>query len=135
MFVEKSLNGVLGGAVRGRAIDAGIGVDRRTGGFRVFASAVLHREWSDEDPGIARTDVSLVGSIDRQFDRERYLARAFAVLNPADASAFVRGLLVWRVRDDLAFEVSAAAFLGTGDDTLSRFKRRDFALTRLRWHY
>lgn len=133
VFTEKSLQGAAGTAVRGRAFDAGAGVDRRTGDFRIFASAILHRQWSSEDPFIARTDVSLVGSIERQFGRDRYLARGFAVVNPGDGSGFVRGLLVLRVRDNVAVEGSAAAFTGDGDDTLARFKTRDFLLIRVRW--
>ena len=133
VFVEKTLQGAAGTAVKGRAFDAGAGVDRRTGDFRIFASAILHRQWSIEDPSVTRTDVSLVGSIERQFDRDRYLARAFAVINPGDGSGFVRGLLVMRLRDNVAVEGSAAAFIGDGDDTLARFKTRDFMLIRVRW--
>jgi len=133
VFVEKTLQGAAGTAVKGRAFDAGAGVDRRTGDFRIFASAILHRQWSIEDPSVTRTDVSLVGSIERQFDRDRYLARAFAVVNPGDGSGFVRGLLVMRLRDNVAVEGSAAAFIGDGDDTLARFKTRDFMLIRVRW--
>ena len=133
VFIEKTLQGAAGTAVKGRAFDAGAGVDRRTGDFRIFASAVLHRQWSIEDPSVERTDLSLVGSIERQFDRDRYLARVFAVINPGDASGFVRGLLVARVRDNVAVEGSAAAFIGDGDDTLARFKTRDFMLIRIRW--
>ena len=55
------------------------------------------------------------------------------MINPGDASGFVRGLVVWRVRDNVAVEGSAAAFLGDGDDTLARFKTRDFLLVRVRW--
>ena len=133
MFTEKTLQGATGTAVKGRAFDAGAGFDRRTGEFRVFASAILHRQWSTEDPSVSRTDVSLVGSIERQFGRDRYLARAFTVINPGDASGFVRCLFVWRVRDDVAVEGSAAAFLGEGDDALARFNTRDFMLVRVRW--
>jgi hypothetical protein len=135
LFAEKSLASATGNVVRGRALDAGVGVDRRTGEFRVFASAVLRREWSAAEPSVDRTDLSLIGSIERQFGRERYLARVFGVVNPVDASAFVRGLFVWRLQDDVALEASAAAFPGTGDDAVSRFKTRDFVLTRLRWRW
>lgn len=135
-FVKKTFRRTNGlGLVAGQGIDAGLGFDRRTGEYRVFGSILLHREWSNEDPGIENTNVNLVGSIERQFSRDRYLARAFAVVNPADRSGFVRGLFVWRVRDDAAFEASAAMFLGEGDDMLARFKGRDFVLTRLRWRF
>lgn len=136
MFVRKTLSGVTGtGAVDGRAFDGGFGFDRRTGDYRVFGSVIVHREWSSEDPLLSKTDVSLVGSIDRRFNRDRYLVRGFAVVNPGDASAFIRGLLVWKVRDDVSIEGSAAAFLGTSDDTLGRFADRDFLLARIRFRW
>ena len=109
-----------------------MGVDRRAGAFRVFSSVVLHREWSEEDPLVARTDVNVVGSIERSFGRERYLARAFAVVNPIDAAVFLRAALVWSARDRLTVEGSAGAFMGTSDDTIGRFKTRDFMVVRLR---
>lgn len=121
-----------GGVLNTRAVDAGVGFDRRSGEFRVFGSAVLHREWTSDGPTVRRTDLSLVGSIERQFSRDRYLARVFAVVNPGDASGFVRGLIVSRLGDNIAVEFSAAAFVGEGDDTLSRFRTRDFVLARLR---
>jgi hypothetical protein len=132
-FVEKQFAGLTRpGPVDGHAIDGGVGVDRRSGDYRVFGSMLIHREWSSEDAGVARTDVSLVGSVDRMFGRDRYLVRAFGVLNPGDRSGFLRGLLVWTARDNFAVEASAGAFLGTGDDTLGRFKGRDFLFGRVR---
>ncbi len=132
-FTEKQLMGVtVPGAVRGRVIDAGIGIDRRAGDFRVYATGLFHREWSAEDPGVERKDFTVVGSVERSLAREVHLVRAFAVVNPADQSAFLRGLWRWLVADNTALEVSAGAFLGTSDDTLGRFKRRDFVFARLR---
>ncbi len=120
------------GLVHGRALDAGVGFDRRAGEFGVFGSALVHREWSAEDALVERTDVNLVGSVERSFGRERYLARAFAVVNPGDASAFLRGLFGWRARDRIALEWSGGAFLGTSDDTIGRFRTRDFVSFKLR---
>ena len=136
LFVDKQLAGIarLDG-VPGRAFDAGVGVDRRSGDYRVFASAIVHREWSDRAPALTKADLNLVGSIDRDIARGRYFVRGFAVVNPADASAFVRALFVWKVRDDVSLEGSAAAFLGTSDDTLGRFQDRDFLLTRIRYRW
>ena len=120
------------GSVQGRSVDVGIGFDRRAGEFRLFGSGILHREWSSTDPSVERTDVSLVGSIERSFDRERYLSRAFAVVNPGDRSMFLRGLFAWKPRDRVAIEGSGGAFVGSSDDTLGRFKTRDFVLVALR---
>jgi hypothetical protein len=132
-FVERSFTGrSRPGLVDGRSFDGGVGVDRRAGSFRVFSSVVVHREWSDEDPLVSRTDVNIVGSIERSLDRERYLARAFVVVNPVDAAVFLRAVLLWNVRDRLTMEGSAGTFLGSSDDTIGRFKTRDFMVVRMR---
>ena len=135
VFVEKTIVSESGLPGPGRVVDAGIGFDRRTGNYRVFGSVLIRREWSHAAPSMSRTDVSIVGSIEREFARERYLARVFAVVNPGDASAFVRALVVARLRDNLALELSGAGFAGTGDDTLSRFRTRDFGLARVRVYW
>jgi len=125
------------GVVDGRAVDAGVGVDRSAGDYRVFASLVWHRDWTIEGPTRVNRDVSLIGSIERRFARDRYLVRLFGVANPVDDSGFVRGVVAWSVRDNVALEGSAGLFLGSGtaSDTLSRFRDRDFAFARLRWYF
>jgi hypothetical protein len=136
LFAEKTfLAASRPGTVSGHAIDAGVGVDRKTGEFRIFASVLFHRDWAPSDPAINRSNVDLVGSIERTFSRDRYLARAFAVVNPDDKAGFARFVLLWKMRDDVAVELSAAAFFGRGDDVLSRFHRRDFVLTRIRYQW
>lgn len=135
-FVQKTLQAVSRpGLVAGDVLEAGAGLDRRAGQSRVFASVLLHREWSAEDPRVARSDVNVVGSVERSFRRERHHARAFVVLNPADASAFVRGLWTWTPADNLSFHASAGTFLGEGDDAIARFKGRDFLIGRLTVHW
>lgn len=121
--------------VRGRAFDAGLGLNRNAGLVNVFVSVLFHRQWSDADPGIDRTDVTLVGSLDRSFGRERYLLRVFGATTPADESGFLRGLFGWRLRDNLTLELSAAAFMGQGETSLGRFEGRDFLLARLRYDW
>ena len=133
LFTERTFARATGvGLVRGRSADVGIGLDRRVAEFRVFASTIVHREWSDLDREIDRTDVSVVGSIERAFGRERYLGRAFAVVNPRDEAAFLRGLMAWRPRDQMSLEASAGAFLGTASDAIGRFRTRDFVLGSVR---
>ena len=136
-FVEKYFGAasVPQGLVRGQAIDAGIGINRNAALVNVFVSVLFHKQWSDVDPLIDRTDVTLVGSIDRSFGRERYLVRVFGATTPADASGFLRGLFGWRLRDNLTLELSAAAFMGAGDTVLGRFEGRDFLLARLRYDW
>jgi hypothetical protein len=132
VFTERTIAGVLRpGLVRARALDAGAGFDRSAGGLRVFGTVLVRRRWSPEDSAVAATDVSVVGSVERSFGRERYRGRLFAVVNPHDAAGFVRGLFTWSVHDNVSVEASAAVFLGDGDDLLSRFQDRDFVFTRL----
>ena len=133
VIVERRFAGIsTPGSVSGRSLDAGAGFDRRAGDFRLYGSLLVHRDWSSDDPAIDKTDVSVVGSVERLFNRERWLARAFALVNPADGSGFVRGLVTWKPRDRLAVDFSAGAFLGNGDDTISRFNGRDFVLIGVR---
>ena len=120
-----------------RAFDVGVGVDRSAGDYRIFTSVVWHRDWTTEGPVQVNHDLSLIGSIERRFARDRYLVRLFGVANPVDESGFVRGVVAWSVRDNVALEGSAGLFLGseTSSDTLSRFRDRDFAFARLRWYF
>ncbi len=116
-----------------QSFDAGAGVDRKTGEFRVFASAIVHRDFATP---VAKpvTNVNLVASVERKFGHDHYLGRVFAIANPDDRSAFLRGLFVWSATDQVAVEFSAAKFAGRGDDAISRFAGRDFAGLRVRWY-
>lgn len=135
-LVEKQLAGVTrAGLVDGRVIEAGGGVERRVGELRAYGMVLVRREWSPEDPAIANTDTSLVGSLERPFARERYVARVFALANPGDRSGFVRALLRWDARDNVAVDVSGALFLGDGDDLVSRFSDRDFLFLRVGYYF
>lgn len=116
-----------------QAFDVGVGVDRKTGEFRLFASAILHRDFATPFAE-ASTNLNVIGSIERKFGRDHYLARAFGIVNPDDRSGFLRGLLLWSATDQVAVEVSAAKFVGSGDDGISRFAGRDFAGVRIRWY-
>jgi hypothetical protein len=120
------------GPVSGRSFDAGFGFDRRAGALRVFGSALMHREEAPDDNNAVRTDYTLIGSIDRSFHQERVTSRGFLVTNPEDRSGFYRGVLLWKIRDRIALELSGGGFFGTSDDTVGRFRQRDFFATRLR---
>ena len=135
-FTEKRLAaGSAPDGIDGHVLEVGFGFDRRAGDYRVFGSVVTRREWSVEDVTVNRTNVNLVGSVERSFGRERYRTRLFGVVNPGDAAAFVRGVFSWSLQDNVAVEGSAAAFLGTSDDALGRFKERDFLFARLRYWF
>jgi hypothetical protein len=109
-----------------------LGFDRRAGPLRVYGTFLMQRESAPLDGNAVRTNYTLVGSVDRAFNRDRMTARAFVVTNPADQSGFFRGIFLWRMRDQVALEVSAGAFLGTSDDLIGRFEGRDFVAGKLR---
>jgi len=135
-FPDRQVTGTFG-SLDGRALDAGIGVDRSAGDYRVFTSVVWHRDWTSEGPTLVNNDLSVIGSIERRFSRDRYLVRVFGVANPVDESGFLRGLAAWSMRDNVALEASAGLLFGSASstDTLSRFRDRDFAFARVRWFF
>jgi hypothetical protein len=116
----------------GSSIDAGGGVDRKAGAYRVSGEVLVHHE---SHGALARTDVSLLLSADRQFARQRYETRAFGVYNPDSRSGFLRGILTANLRDNVKVEGSLGWFAGSGEDTISRFSDSDFLYLRMRWYY
>ena len=137
-FVDRTLQAIERPVLaNGRAFEAGIGVDRRTGAYRVSGSVVATRRWVTDNssavsPEIDRADVTLVAVVDRSFARETRTLRVFAVYNPNEASVFARVITAWSLRDNLAFEASGGWFTGDGVDVLSRFATRDFLYGRLK---
>jgi len=120
----------------GQSIDAGAGVDRKAGDYRISGSVILHRErYTDVLPGTdtGRTDTSIVLSADRTFAREKYQGRLFGVYNPSASTAFVRGIAIAKLRDDVAVEGSIGWFDGSGVDTIGRFGDRDFGYVRVKY--
>jgi Protein of unknown function (DUF1302) len=113
----------------GSSFDAGGGVDRQAGDVRLSGDVLVHRESHD---AAARTDVSIIASADRDFARQKYLGRLFAVYNPREGSGFVRAIAVASLRDDVKLEGSIGWFGGSGQDTISRFADSDFAYVRLK---
>jgi hypothetical protein len=117
---------------QGRSFDAGGGVDRKAGVYRISAQVLAHHESHD---ATSRTDVSLIASTDRQFARQKYEGRVFAVYNPDNRSGFLRGIATANLRDNVKLEGSIGWFAGSGDDTISRFSDSDFVYLRMRWYY
>jgi hypothetical protein len=116
----------------GRSFDAGAGVDRKAGVYRLSGDVLVHRE---SYAGGGRTDVSLIASADRQFVHQKYEGRLFAVYNPDSRSGFVRGIAMASLRDNCSLEGSLGWFAGSGTDTISRFSDSDFAYVRLKYYF
>ncbi len=130
--------------VAGQSFDAGVGVDRRAGDYTLSGTVLVHSESydsplaspnGDDSPSDGRTDVSLVVSADRTFAQERYRFRGFGVYNATEASAFVRGIGIANIRDNLALEASIGWFAGNGRDLIGRFGDSDFSYLRLKYYF
>jgi hypothetical protein len=140
-FVDDNFQGSSPGIVTGSSIDAGLGVDRKAGAYRVSATALFHREAYDDpiqpaagfDRG--RSDISLIVSGDRTFARERHRIRTFVVYNPNESSGFLRAIATTKVRDNIALEASGGWFAGDGRDLIGRFRDSDFLYARLKYYF
>lgn len=140
-FIEDSFQDPALRIAQGSSFDAGIGVDRRAGDYRISGTVMLHRERYDDpfDAGEGvedgRTDVTFIGSADRTFARERYRVRMFGVANPSEGSGFVRAIGMASLRDNLSLEASAGWFIGDGRDTVGRFSDSDYGYLRLKYYF
>lgn len=114
--------------IDGESYDAGIGVDRKAGDFRISGTALVHHEPS-------RTDLSLIVSSDRSYAREKYSVRLFGVYGATEGSGFVRGILTAKLRDDVALEASGGWFVGNGRDLIGRFGESDFVYARVKYYW
>lgn len=113
--------------VPARTLDAGIGIDRRAGNYRVAANVIVS--------AIDASDVLIVGAVDRSFARETRTVRLLSAYNPDSGSAFVRGIAAISLRDNVWLELSAGWLTGDGLDMLSRLSHRDFVYGRFKVHF
>jgi hypothetical protein len=132
-------------ALPGHSLEGGIGMDRRAGDYRISGNLLLSRRGVD-GAELARhtfpagtatetTDVTLVGWAERTFRNETRAVRLLAVYNPDEASAFLRGIVAFSLRDNLWLETSAGWLRGTELDLLSRLSTRDFIYARLKAYF
>jgi len=139
-FVEDNFQGYLQ-VVSGSSVDAGVGVDRQAGAYRISGTALFHREAYDEPIGSSdgmvstRSNLSLILSADRTFSRERYRLRTFAVYTPDESNAFLRAIGIANLRDNLALEGSIGWFVGTGQNLIGTFADSDFVYARLKYYF
>ena len=118
-----------------RSFEGGIGADRRAGDYRVALNAVVSH---GDDTGM-----TLVGWAERTFARETRHVRLLAVYDPADATAFVRGIGAVSIQDNLWLEASLGWFTGerpasgtvSSVDVLGLLSHRDFIYARLKFHF
>ena len=127
--------------VKGSSVDAGFGVDRKAGDYRISVTALVHREAYDEvissAPGVdrSRADISLILAGDRSFARERYRLRTFGVYNANESSGFLRAITTAKIRDNVALEGSGGWFVGDGRDIIGRFADSDFLYARVKYYF
>jgi hypothetical protein len=138
-LVDTGLQAEPGGrVVDGRSLQIGAGLDWTVGPWRLFGNAIARRAWA-VGPTAALVPstggLQLVGGAERKFARDTRLVRGFAVVDPGEGTAFVRGLGAWNVRDNLWIEGSAAWFTGDGTDFLGRFTDRDFVSVRVKYYF
>jgi len=144
-FLDDELQStMLARGIPGHSIDAGAGLDRKAGSYRIAGDvlwSIRRVDGSDDgsDPGRARavdelnqTDLNLVMAVDRSFARETRTVRVFAVYDPIDDTTFARVIGAISVRDNVWLEGSGGLFLGASDDTLGRLSTRDFVYARLK---
>lgn len=143
-FVEDELQSTrLARGVPGRSIDAGAGIDRKAGSYRIAGDVLwsFRRVDAGDGPDPSRaiaadelngTDLNLVIAADRSFARETRTVRVFAVYDPLDDTTFARIIGAISLRDNLWLEGSGGLFVGTSDDTLGRLTTRDFVYARLK---
>lgn len=138
-FVDDTLQAATAPiGVDGRSFDAGIGVDRRAGNYRVagdvlwaWRSATAAAPVPDVDEGVHDSEVTLVMAVDRSFAQMRRSVRLFGVYNPADGTAFGRAIASIALTNNTALEASGGVFTGSAAGLLGRLSRRDFLYARL----
>ena len=140
-FVDDNFQAPSLQVLTGHSVDAGFGVDRKAGDYRLAATALLHREAYDQvldplsDAARGRSDITLILSGDRTFARERYGLRTFGVYNARESSGFLRAIATARLSDDVALEGSGGWFIGAGRDLVGRFSDSDFVYVRLKYYF
>ena len=134
-FVEDELQSVrLARGVEGQSLEAGVGVDRRAGSYRLAGNVLFGRRSADEG-AVDESDVTLVVAADRSFARETRTLRLFAVYDPTDSTTFTRCIGALSVRDDVWLEASGGLLTGASTSTIGRLSRRDFLYAKLKVYF
>jgi hypothetical protein len=138
-FVDDTLQATtVPRGVAGKSVDAGIGIDRRAGDYRIAGNVLWSWRSADDqelvgpDESLHGSDVTLVLAADRSFARETRTLRVFGVYDPGDRTAFGRVIAAVSVRDNVWLEASGGVFTGTSADVIGRLSRRDFLYGRVK---
>jgi hypothetical protein len=137
-FVDDELQSTrLARGVPGRSLDAGVGLDRKTGSYRLAGNVLMSVRRADSDTAadVNRTDVSLVVAADRSFARETRTLRVFAVHTPTDGTTFARVIAATSLRDNVWLEGSAGVFSGASSNIIGRLTQRDFVYGRVKVYF
>jgi hypothetical protein len=124
----------LARGVEGQSIEAGVGVDRRAGSYRLAGNVLFARRSADAG-AVDESDVTLVVAADRSFARETRTLRLFAVYDPTDSTTFTRCIGAISLRDDVWLEASGGLLTGTSTGTIGRLTRRDFVYAKLKVYF
>ena len=133
-FVDDNFQAGRSRIVEGSSIDAGVGVDRKAGDYRVSATVLAHRESYDEPiaRGGRRCSERAHGRLADPVGRSQLRARALPGpdlrrLQRDRELGFLRGIATAKLRDNVALEGSAGWFAGDGgipDRTVQRQRLR-----------
>jgi hypothetical protein len=144
-FPEDTLQSIEPPApIPARTLDSGLGVDRRAGNYRLAANVIASWRSASDIAQVApaeRSDVLIVGAVDRSFARETRSVRVLAAYNPDSDSAFVRAIGAISLKDNIWLEMSAGWLNGNDvvgarhASPLQGFSRRDFVYARLKLHF
>ena len=85
-----TLSGLPAPLAEGSSVDAGVGVDRRAGDYRISGTVLFHHESSGAPLRLTRRRVLVLVGRSSIFARERYAVRAFGVANTSEGSGFAR---------------------------------------------
>ena len=117
VFVDDELQSTrLSRGVAGQSVEAGVGVDRRAGDYRVAANVLWSWRASIgrpvgrafDDAELDRTDFSIVMAADRSSPARRGRCACSRVYNPGGRDAFARVIAAFSLRDNCGSKGPAA---------------------------
>ena len=126
--------------VTGSSLDAGVGVDRRAGDYRLSGTVLFHSEsyddTADDRRGRRRPERRFARRLCRSHVRARALPPARVQRLQPDRGVGLRARdRHGELRDNLGLEASGGWFVGDGRDLVGRFADSDFVYVRLKYYF